>query len=777
MSYKYLKSKNCKTVSKLKKFSNLVLFERRENELLKKINSNKLLPIKANKNKVKSDPNNNLSDFALKTISSFKSSFDFLTTQIESFSTKNKNNKTNNNLEIFPYKCSLTEFNTNKKMKNLKRNKVFSTKDIRKHNNKIFSKYLNSIKDMRFNIISNRNSNNNILYIKEKENKIDVLKELEIKNNTKNEKKVNKKIISLFKTKQKKFNIKKYGVNDVINQTHYLMLYKYALNKKKEMSLRIQESYQNDNEYIDDKINSLKLGSNLYDIKFGNKITEYVKYISYYKEEEKKKCDILENNKNEYKKEIMKLQNKIKKQEIEKDTILRWIYFQIKMKEKKLQLPDYYKKIIETNIKRIITRRKTLSINPNNLKMVIDSKKLHHWHHSTLDSKELSSKNLATIQKYDFINNEESHHSKNTNSNNKKHLNYTSYKTKNSSKSIQIKLYNNHTHKTANNNIINFEENNLDNEVLQKIHKNLNESGIDVYEINRITEYKLFLIYQTPEEFLERLKELENENLMLIDQYNSLQKNLIELKKKFNKILKEKSQNNDNFFNIINRIKLKEYELNEEIKRNYLLNIQVSDMKKGKFLTKKNNINNMINQLKNKYKLRNNKNKPSYSSSIGKEVFLRISNLYNLLYKIDDTIEKEENKKSKNKQDIIHMLSYIETNIDILKNKFKVYNNPEYENYEEMKKIKNEIEKRHKIEKGEMLRLQEKEKYLKFQEEIENKMNRIFFIQKRKTNVDNVLNSFGYNYNKNNFKREKNKGQPIFEDFMFENKDYFNFEK
>ena len=46
MSYKFLKSKNPRIISKLKKFSNIELFLRRENELLQKINSNKILPIK-----------------------------------------------------------------------------------------------------------------------------------------------------------------------------------------------------------------------------------------------------------------------------------------------------------------------------------------------------------------------------------------------------------------------------------------------------------------------------------------------------------------------------------------------------------------------------------------------------------------------------------------------------------------------------------------------------------------------------------------------------------
>ena len=773
MSYKFLKSKNSRFISRLKKYSNIELFSRRENELLQKINSNKVLPIKTNKNKniENNDPNNNLSDFALKTISSFKSSFDFLTTQFESFSQKNNKNKTKNKFEIYPYNRTLTEFNTNKKMNGMKKNKVFSTNDIRNHNNKIYNYYMNNLNNIHFNTISNSNSNNNILFMKEKESKIELLKELQIKHNKK-EKKINKKIISLMNSKQKKFNVKKKSINDLINQTCYLKLYKYTLKNKKEMALRIQENYQNENEYFDDKVNYLKIGMNLYNIRLGNKISEYVKYILYYRDQEKKRCDILENNKNKYKNEIMILQNKIRKEELEKENILRWIYFQIKMKEKKLILPEYYKKIIETNVKRINTRRKTISINMNNIKMVLETKKFHHLYPSSDNSKDRSSKHLIQIKEYNLSNIiEEDNNSKNLNISRKKYGMNCLSKSKINNKSKDLKD-NFSVNKTENNNIINFQDTQV-NEILEKMYSKLNEGEIDGYEINRITQYKLFLIYETPEELLDRLTELENENLMLISQYNSLQKSLNELKRKYSKILYEKKENN---INLINRIKLKEYELNERIKRNDFLKNQVSDMKTGKFFSKRNNINNFLNLFKNKYKFRKNKNTSS-SSYIGNEVYLRILNIFKIFHKNDVVIQKGKNKKVNYKEEIIHMLSLIERQVDIIKNKFKVYNNPEYENYEMMKKIKNEIEKRHKIENGELLRFKEEEKYLNFQKEIEKKMNRIIFLQKRKTDMDYDLNSMGINCRRKNSKREDNKGEPVFEDFMFENNDFINFEK
>ena len=750
MSHKRLKLNDPKLISTLKKYSNIELFSRREINLFHRKNINKLSPTETSTNNKKFSLNKSLSKFALETISSF----DFLSTQTGPLSPKNKNIKS-----IMPYKTMMTECSSHNKCKNLKKNnKFFSTKDIKRHNNYIFSHYKKS--EQRFNTIS---SSNPILCMKEKENKIELLKQIEMESKN-NGKKINKKFIALMNYKQKKFKVKKYSMKDILNQTRNLMFCKIANNMKNEIFMRMEENYQNKMERIDDKLNAIKKGTNLHDIRFSNKLSEYVKYISFYKEKEKKKCDLIENNINEFKKEILFLQNKLKKEKLERDNILRWIYFQIKMKEKKLILPIYYKKIIETNLKRPLERRKTLGLKMQDLQMAKLSQKLHQIN---------SSKNNELL--------ESGHSSKNLIFLNIKNINNSSFKKQKSRplnqkiSSISNNLFNVHNNNKRN---IRFDENNyLNNKNLEKIYQNLGDIDVDIEEINRITKYKLYLIYNTPEEFEDRLRQFENENIQLLNQYNLLQKYLNEEKREYITLLNEKAESD--LINI-NYIKGKEYELKEIIKRNEVLKNIIMDMKTGKYFRKKNNNiqNNNINSNKSKMKNYNINISSSSPFSVSKELYSRIEDLYNKCKSYDNTIKKTKKKKLiNNKEEIISMLSYIECSIDKLKNKFRMYNRLDYRGHEMVKKIRNDIEKKHKIEKGEILRLQEKEKYLKFQEEIENKMNRIFFIQKRKTNVDNVLNSFGYNYNKNNFKREKNKGQPIFEDFMFENKDYFNFEK
>jgi hypothetical protein len=592
---------------------------------------NKLLPTEiSNNNSKKYSLNKNLSKFAFETISSFKNSFDFQITQAGPLSPKNNNIK-----NILSYKTAMTECSKVKKNKYLKHNKVFSTKDIKSHNNYIFAHYNKS--EPIFNTISNSNPK---LIMKEKDNKIDLLKQIEMESKISG-KKINKRFMSLMNCKQRKFRVKKHSMRDMLYQTRNLLFCKLANNMKNEIFMRLEENYQNKMECINDKINSINKGNNLHDIRFSNKLSEYVKYISYYKEKEKKKCDVLENDINEYKKEILLLQNKIKKEKLERDNILRWIYFQIKMKEKKLILPQYYKKIIETNIKRPENRRKTIGLAMQDIKMVRFSQRLNNNTNSTKnnESSELrrSSKNLTylkvNIKNFNFSN---------TSS-------YKRQKSKPLNKKLNLNTVSNNLFNVQNNSnrIINFEENFINNKNLEKIYKNLGDIDIDVHEINRITQYKLYLIYNTPEEFEDRLHDFENENIQLLNQYNLLQKYLNEEKREYIKLLNEKTESD--IINI-NYIKGKEYELKEIIKRNEVLKNIVADMKTGKFFRKKNNnVNNIQtnNINRNKVKLKNYNINISISPfSLSKELYNRIEDLYNKCKINDNTIKKNKKEKS-----------------------------------------------------------------------------------------------------------------------------------
>ena len=59
---------------------------------------------------------------------------------------------------------------------------------------------------------------------------------------------------------------------------------------------------------------------------------------------------------------ILYLTNKIKKKQIEKNNIIHWILLQIKIKERKLYLPEYYSKIFEMNVVKGEKQRRSAQI-------------------------------------------------------------------------------------------------------------------------------------------------------------------------------------------------------------------------------------------------------------------------------------------------------------------------------------------------------------------------------------------------------------------------------
>ena len=142
------------------------------------------------------------------------------------------------------------------------------------------------------------------------------------------------------------FFIKKEGIKSFINKTRDLKLLAYTINVKKEKSLKLTET---DEQYIDEKLKSLNKTNKLFTEKFQTKFDAYVKNILIRKENEKEIKNELLKIILRLKGEISKLESKIQRYEIEKNTIIKWIYFQISVKEKKLILPIYYKILIEEN--------------------------------------------------------------------------------------------------------------------------------------------------------------------------------------------------------------------------------------------------------------------------------------------------------------------------------------------------------------------------------------------------------------------------------------------
>ena len=141
------------------------------------------------------------------------------------------------------------------------------------------------------------------------------------------------------------YNTKKY-----IDKTRTLMLMKYNSLIKNEVKLRMDEKKDNSIQLMNDKINSLNKLKKFENNVFNNKLVEYVKFIKLKQDTEEKYDLSLINQIYSLKKDISSLTNKIRKIQIEKNNIIHWILLQIKIKEKKLYLPEYYTKIFEINI-------------------------------------------------------------------------------------------------------------------------------------------------------------------------------------------------------------------------------------------------------------------------------------------------------------------------------------------------------------------------------------------------------------------------------------------
>ena len=760
-----------KIILNLKKYSNVILFSRREKERSLKINiSNKSVKDyiikKKNKNQRDksndvSNPSDDISTFALQTISSFKNSNSF-STQF----TFPKNirpsliDKENRNTPHLTISNFYSQASKDIKNKHKKKTNIFCLTQ----NNININKNRDLSNNERCNTINFFPKKSNFSF-KEKENEINLLKRIKIEHGKENYKTDEKNLIYL---KLKKLESEKYNISLMLNKVREFKYFNYLNEQKKEINIITMENSKNNIEFLKDKINSLNKIKNIYSNKISNTLGEYSKFISNYKEKEKINSDILLNQINNIKKEVKNLQNKIAKKEQEKATILKWVYFLIKMKEKKIELPTYYKKIIETNFPRGIEKRKTIAPKLEDIKSINDKKKQFFEHHEHNDNdidkdkdkdklhKDHSNKTLAHIRLSAVEENV-----KNGVNDKKTHIE-SKFKRKSkivskgtiSFKKSLIKLNFikftgiNSGHST------NLEESIEANIKLKSAYDKLINDGIDPSEINRISKYKLFLIYKTPEDLEDRLIEFQNENIQLLRQYELTRKKLIDKRLKYKTIFENRA--NSIYEELDEKIKQNEIRLNQVKNKNELLLIQCAIA---------------TNRLKAQKKVVNIKQKKSKSlkkkiitqESIRRELFVKIENLYELCLNHFEKPNKFLEYKDKFKKDNIYMLTVIELFIVYLKSKLNFNDKSDILKFDLMKRIKNEIEHKHKIEKGEILRLKEKEKFKYLQEIIEEKTNKILFLQKRR-----IIPVYNWDKMKKDRKYSFSEKKLNFEDFMFD---------
>ena len=148
------------------------------------------------------------------------------------------------------------------------------------------------------------------------------------------------------------------SVKKYIIKTRKLILEKYIQFYKKERINRINEDYQTIIGNINDKLNFLKESKSLLIFKFLNKFNDHIKKLYIKIEEEKNLNNQYIKKINLLKYEINKLNNKIKINKNNKDSLDRWMYLQIQFHEKIKTIPNYYIQIINNEYDKN---------NPNNL--------------------------------------------------------------------------------------------------------------------------------------------------------------------------------------------------------------------------------------------------------------------------------------------------------------------------------------------------------------------------------------------------------------------------
>ena len=481
----------------------------------------------------------------------------------------------------------------------------------------------------------------------------------------------------LLHTKLSKFdNSLKY--KDFIKKLKEEKIYLHTSKAKTERLHRLEEAYQSQIEFYKDSIKSFKMSKKLLENDFINRIGDYAKFISTTREREKIKEASLRQQIMDYRQEIEQIKSKINKIEIEKKNIIKWIFLQIQMKEKKLFLPDYYKQIITNNNNKHSSRKIVIKNDEKGESSFSNNRKIN--------------KNPTTRQKEHYA------------------FNYKTYKKGDSSNSFNF------------------------------FSSGINERSIKPEERLRILNYKLNLIYKTPEEFKDRLVSLEKGNLLLLQYKDVLNNQLFKYKK-----LLMSLKGDEVIFEFENQnIENKESEL-KNIKQIVEKNEKIVSIFKNK----------KINHL-NKYKENNpetnqqSKQKTYFinESSVEKYKYKNMS-LFKSIYIIfercqmfgcnssfgEDIINLVKRKINTKEKEMLLMLEFIELTSDylIMSINKKTNHNNEIKSF--VKNLKSEIDNEHKLEKAKLQLMLDLKKINSLEEKIEKRYNKIYFLTKRRKNL------------------------------------------
>ena len=691
---------NIKNETFLLKYSNPILFERRELQLHNK-QSKKIFNTKTFYNSKKQNQKLKSNKYSLMSPKLFKTdSIPYLLNSLSTYhithtQTKNKSLKNSTSLNFTPRRKTpslyLTEtelLNNNIIIDTTEKNSYLNINSKGKKNNKYSDFYKTDFYPQTPDY-KNRNKNK-----KDKDGIFFLLNIQKEANKFKNK----KKVINI-DLKIEELNKKDYGTKKMIKKTKSYKFYQYMAAFRKDRRNSLNEEYQTKIDYIQEKINSLQKALKLFNIKFINKLANYVKYLDNISDIERRKNFTLLKAKMIYKREIEQINSEIEKMQIKKNQIVKWVFLQIQVKERKLVLPHYYKKIILYNKDQILLLQKKFY---ENYKKEINRE-------GSKSGSCKKKKNTVMKKMISSLNNEKNYYPilrKATNETVRVMNNF------NNSKMFNMKKEKNNSIEKINIGVI--------NNTKEYITKD---------EFDKILFWKYSPIFKTSDEFMESLREMDNQNIYLLKYYNQIQSKIYDYLNDLRKIINNKDKNN-----------IIECQINEKLKELEKLKTKCKSIYKIYIKIKEeNNIKKRSNYIYDSSPISHNKNNNinnnNNNNNITDKIYFTIINLLKnckkinnmkLIELLDYNIKKANNKEG----EIIYILEYIECTIDYLTERIKLYKRDENKN-ELLQKIIIEIDKKHKKEKPDKQRLEDLEKSLKLLKKIESKNNKMLIRLRR----------------------------------------------
>ena len=460
---------------------------------------------------------------------------------------------------------------------------------------------------------------------------------------------------------------------DYICKLHEQQIYDYTSRAKTERLKRLEEAYQSQVEFYKDSIISFQKSKKLLENDFSNKITDYTKYISTKKEREKIKESSIRQQIMDYRKDIEQIKSKINKIEIEKKNIIKWIFLQIQMKEKKLKLPEYYKSIIMDYGKNKSSKRLYYKNDEKNDSSFLDKRKVNKKVILKLkDSFAIDDK---------ILKNKESFNS-NINGSTDRYVRAEEYK--------RILNYkNNLIYKTP--------------EELKDRLISLEKGNLVLLQYKDILHSQLFKYKKELESFMKGKSNCEKENRKIGGWEKELKniKNVTDKNKKIVSIFKNKKLSNLKKILDIN---------NEKSGHSKVKNKYINDTDKYKF-----------------------KNMSLYKTIYNIfEICQKIGCNLSFSADIIHIVKKKINTKEK---EMLLMLEYIELTVDYLITSINKKKNQSEEIKSLVKNIKANIDKEHKLEKAKMQIILDMKNINSLEEKVEKRYNKIYFLPNRKMNI------------------------------------------